>query len=114
MNMWNEALLSKHIWNIVAEKDSMRVKWLHEERDNVNFDALKQILVPLLQDNVEDVVKRKTNEEKLVNFSTGQVWKDISNSNQKVPWKPLMWFSQCCPKHSCYVACCSWEASYSR
>ncbi|GJX90807.1 RNA-directed DNA polymerase, eukaryota, reverse transcriptase zinc-binding domain protein [Tanacetum coccineum] len=32
MNLWNEALLSKHIWNIVAKKDSMWVKWIHEER----------------------------------------------------------------------------------
>nr|GEW25327.1 reverse transcriptase zinc-binding domain-containing protein [Tanacetum cinerariifolium] len=92
MNMWNEDLLSKHIWNIAAKKDSMRVKWLHEERlkgigiwkvdSDVNArwgwrnllkirDKIRHhILVSLLQDNVEDVVKWKTNEEKLVNFST--------------------------------------------
>ncbi|GJW15974.1 RNA-directed DNA polymerase, eukaryota, reverse transcriptase zinc-binding domain protein [Tanacetum coccineum] len=72
MNLWNEALLSKHVWNIAAKKDSMWVKWIHEERDmyeancnqhdtiadliddqsrkyankeNINFDRLKQIPV---------------------------------------------------------------------
>ncbi|GJS75177.1 ribonuclease H-like domain-containing protein [Tanacetum coccineum] len=67
---------------------------------NDSFDVLKQIPIPPLQEDVEDVVMWMTNENKLVNFYTGQVWRDFNNSIHKVPWKQLMWFSQSCPKHS--------------
>ncbi|GKD27234.1 hypothetical protein Tco_1233448 [Tanacetum coccineum] len=163
INLWNDALLIKHLWNIAAKKDSMWVKWIHEERlkgtsiwkaetdvnaswgwknllklrdkivqhvyykigngkktsvwydtwhelcpldqfitnrdiyderfnknDSVadliidvrwkwtnrsidNFDMLKHIPVPILHDEIEDVVMWMTSERKLVNFSTAQV-----------------------------------------
>lgn len=35
---WNVALMSKHIWNIIANKESLRIKWIHSYRlSNCNF-----------------------------------------------------------------------------
>nr|GEV85876.1 hypothetical protein [Tanacetum cinerariifolium] len=56
-----------------------------------NYDSFeKNILVPNLNDEVEDVVRWKT-EGKLVKYSIGQVWRDLNSSTQKVTWKALMW-----------------------
>ncbi|GKB94628.1 hypothetical protein Tco_0980765 [Tanacetum coccineum] len=70
-----------------------RWKWFNNNNDN--FEILKNIHVPNLNDEVEDVVRWKTKEEKLVKYSTGHLWRDLNSSTQKVPWKALMWFSQC-------------------
>ncbi|GJY43181.1 reverse transcriptase zinc-binding domain-containing protein [Tanacetum coccineum] len=75
-----------------------RWKWFNCK--NEDFENPKNILVPNLNAEVEDVVRWKTKEGNIVKYSTRQVWRDLNNSTQKVPWKALMWFSQCCPKHS--------------
>ncbi|GJU60185.1 RNA-directed DNA polymerase, eukaryota, reverse transcriptase zinc-binding domain protein [Tanacetum coccineum] len=44
LEAWNEALLTKHLWNIAAKKDTLWVKWVHmmrlKEKSiwNVQFD----------------------------------------------------------------------------
>lgn len=64
------------------------------------YPVLTQIQVPNLHEMVNDEVMWKTNEGKFVNYATSYVWKDLDNLGQVVPWKPLIWFSQCSPKHS--------------
>ncbi|GJY09305.1 hypothetical protein Tco_0377490 [Tanacetum coccineum] len=49
------------------------VRWKWTNRSIDNFDMLKHIPVPILHDEIEDVVMWMTSERKLVNFSTAQV-----------------------------------------
>ncbi|GKF09623.1 hypothetical protein Tco_0043847 [Tanacetum coccineum] len=55
-----------------------RWKWFNNNNDN--FEILKNIHVPNLNDEVEDVARWKTKEEKLVKYSTGHVWRDNSST----------------------------------
>ncbi|GJV81463.1 RNA-directed DNA polymerase, eukaryota, reverse transcriptase zinc-binding domain protein [Tanacetum coccineum] len=74
--------------------------WVWPEVLTNSFDALSIIPPPLLVQGKPDVVKWRSKNGRLYDFSVSAVWDDIRKSNPLVPWAKLVWFSQCIPRHS--------------
>ncbi|GKD25642.1 RNA-directed DNA polymerase, eukaryota, reverse transcriptase zinc-binding domain protein [Tanacetum coccineum] len=74
--------------------------WVWPEVLTNSFDALSIIPPPMLVQGKPDVVKWKSKNGGLYDFSVSTVWDDIRKSNPVVPWAKLVWFSQCIPHHS--------------
>ncbi|GJY03500.1 reverse transcriptase domain, reverse transcriptase zinc-binding domain protein [Tanacetum coccineum] len=94
LQKWNEILLTKHLWNVAAKKDSLWVKWIHVEKLKG-----RSFLGVSLNKECEDKIWINS-AGKRSKFSVSIVWKDLQSMGQKVNWKGLAWFSQCIPKHS--------------
>ncbi|XP_071696401.1 uncharacterized protein [Rutidosis leptorrhynchoides] len=115
---WNETLIVKHIWRIIAQNDTLWGKW-------VNVVKLKDIsfwdVEPKYDDswgwkhllNIKDKVKIHINVQSCnginsylwvdnagnkVQFSSQRVWKDFRTNNNKVAWSHVIWFKQFDPK----------------
>ncbi|GJT14854.1 RNA-directed DNA polymerase, eukaryota, reverse transcriptase zinc-binding domain protein [Tanacetum coccineum] len=77
--------------------DANRWKWSAEWFENHSF--LKDVPVPTLTDELDCLIW-VTNQGKMVNFKTSQVWKDVKRMGVKVYWEKLVWFSQCISRHA--------------
>ncbi|GKA90452.1 RNA-directed DNA polymerase, eukaryota, reverse transcriptase zinc-binding domain protein [Tanacetum coccineum] len=187
LNVWNEVLMAKHLWNIACNKESLRVKWINvvrlkgtsiwEVKTNNNTSCgWKQILrlrskmipnikcevsneenvflwhdrwweggvlsnsipfesltgansntklcemicngewkwpetwtrkYPLLNNihvpnmvDCEDRTVWENNDGEKVKFLINTMLKDWVQTDEKVAWYKVLWFSQCSPKHS--------------
>ncbi|GKC21918.1 RNA-directed DNA polymerase, eukaryota, reverse transcriptase zinc-binding domain protein, partial [Tanacetum coccineum] len=56
--------------------------------------------VPMINNDVEDILVWRTNNGILKPFSTNQAWKDIRTLNGHVQWWKVIWFSQNIPSHA--------------
>nr|GEU82219.1 hypothetical protein [Tanacetum cinerariifolium] len=65
-----------------------------------SFDVLSVIPPPVLVHDKFDVVRWKSRNGNLCDFSVSTVWDDIRRYGALVPWAKLVWFSQCIPRHS--------------
>lgn len=70
------------------------VEWLDQ------FPQLSQIEAPRLNDDTEDSVHWLSNKMKVVKFSISRVWKDLRETDVKVPWYDVVWFPQFIPRHA--------------
>lgn len=61
---------------------------------------LEEYQLPVLDPLVADKVLWRKRDGKVVEFDIQQVWNDLSDSGQKVPWVHLVWFKQRIPRHS--------------
>ncbi|GJT01522.1 putative RNA-directed DNA polymerase [Tanacetum coccineum] len=139
IHVWNEALMAKHLWNVVITKDSIWVKWVrsHYLNDhtvwavdpshhsswvwkqimalrnkirrfmknwpvdwNTRFKEIRDIPIPNLFENNEDMVVWINKKGKEKNFCVKEVWKVLKANLPKVIWYDHVWFSQCVPRHS--------------
>ncbi|GKB12253.1 hypothetical protein Tco_0846176, partial [Tanacetum coccineum] len=190
LETWNIALMSKHVWNIITQKESLWVRWVNTyrlkgrsfwdipERDGAcwawkkllkyrgifrkhifhkigdgrntslwfdkwhticplsdfiskrriatsglslnckvadiirngmwcwpnelayRFDALPVIPPPCIVVGKQDKVCWRSDNGKFLDFSVLNVWEDIREKSNLVPWSKLVWFSQCIPRHS--------------
>ncbi|XP_071696405.1 uncharacterized protein [Rutidosis leptorrhynchoides] len=117
---WNEALLVKHIWRILTQKDSLWGKWVNIVKLNGGslweasagcsdsngwkfFMELKEKVkrqISVEYRNGRDDYKWITNDGKKVNFSTVQVWLDFRINRNLVGWHHVVWFRYMEPKHA--------------
>nr|GFA32431.1 hypothetical protein [Tanacetum cinerariifolium] len=74
-------------------------KWKWPDDWLVKYNFLRSIPVPTLKDEPEKV-PWATKQEKLLKFSTNQLWIDIRNDGNKMQWDKLVWFSQCILRHT--------------
>ncbi|GJS59198.1 RNA-directed DNA polymerase, eukaryota, reverse transcriptase zinc-binding domain protein [Tanacetum coccineum] len=44
LHIWNQALLTKHVWNIATKKDSLWVKWVHYVKLRGKNESLKEVI----------------------------------------------------------------------
>jgi hypothetical protein len=185
LRAWNKAILSKRIWMIISNYDSLRVKWINiyvlkgrcfwdaEEKQDLSWswrnlirlrpnfrnhfctkvgngantfmwyddwhhlgafsyilspreiasagfrisDKVKDVIVdnswfwppewltlipqlndfqlPVIDPMAADKVLWRKRDGQEVEFDIHQVWIDLSNCGQKVPWVHLVWFKQC-------------------
>nr|GEW50681.1 hypothetical protein [Tanacetum cinerariifolium] len=65
-----------------------------------SFDAFFVIPPPVLMHDKSDVVRWKSLNGKLCDFSVSTVWDDIRSYGALVPWAKIIWFSLCIPRHS--------------
>nr|GEV11192.1 RNA-directed DNA polymerase, eukaryota, reverse transcriptase zinc-binding domain protein [Tanacetum cinerariifolium] len=115
IHVWNEALMDKHLWNVVINKESIWVKWVknHYLMDHTVWVVdpshhsswiWKQILA--LSNKIRGFVKvkiggldipvptlSKNNDENVVckekNFNVNEVWKSLKANPPKVIWLVL-------------------------
>ncbi|GJX82048.1 RNA-directed DNA polymerase, eukaryota, reverse transcriptase zinc-binding domain protein [Tanacetum coccineum] len=73
--LWNEVLLIKNLWNIIAGENTLWVKWMQN-----------------------DETKWAYRNGNLHKFSSKIVWDTISIQNNEVNWHKVVWFSQCNPR----------------
>ncbi|GJZ25315.1 RNA-directed DNA polymerase, eukaryota, reverse transcriptase zinc-binding domain protein [Tanacetum coccineum] len=99
LEIWNKALLVKHIWNLAAKKDTLWVKWWPKEWEN-EYPRIKQINDPALIEGKDDWIVWKNKDNKECKFSTREVYKDMRNQSSEIKWTKLVWYSQCIPKQS--------------
>ncbi|GKA81988.1 RNA-directed DNA polymerase, eukaryota, reverse transcriptase zinc-binding domain protein [Tanacetum coccineum] len=79
MNEWNNALMAKHILDILSNKNTIWVKWIKAQKLKV-----LDVPIPVLNDDLEDrtVWINKKGREK--NFNVSDVWKAIRVDYPKV------------------------------
>ncbi|PWA72491.1 reverse transcriptase zinc-binding domain-containing protein [Artemisia annua] len=64
------------------------------------FPALNQIHYPHLNEEIKDPTIWVTKTGQIPEYSSKNVWKDMSSDYPRVIWRSLIWFAQCIPKHS--------------
>ncbi|GJU46306.1 RNA-directed DNA polymerase, eukaryota, reverse transcriptase zinc-binding domain protein [Tanacetum coccineum] len=111
LDLCNKTLLIKHLWNIVANKESLWVKWINTvklKRRSIwdtksygsdewvtKYNFLSSILVPKLGESTDKALW-VTKQGKMVNFNTSQAWTDIRRDGEKVkPHSHEHLFFQC-------------------
>ncbi|GJW57089.1 RNA-directed DNA polymerase, eukaryota, reverse transcriptase zinc-binding domain protein [Tanacetum coccineum] len=127
MSLWNETLMSKHLWNIACNKES----WINEIRlkgkskwsidiDPNTSAGWKQILY--LRDKIKHHIINKigdgktnfmclnlntldstlwiTNKGIKGNFSTSKAWNDLKDENDVIGWWNVVWFNHCILRHA--------------
>ncbi|GJX60248.1 retrovirus-related pol polyprotein from transposon TNT 1-94 [Tanacetum coccineum] len=72
--VWNEALMAKHLWNVVINKDSI---W------DTRFKDVLDIPVPTLSENNDEKVIWINKKGKEKNFNVNEVWKDLKANPPK-------------------------------
>ncbi|GJY04906.1 RNA-directed DNA polymerase, eukaryota, reverse transcriptase zinc-binding domain protein [Tanacetum coccineum] len=82
----------------------MSVEW------SINDFEVMKIMAPRKKDGVNDKVKWKCDDNRLVPFNTKLVMDVLSLNTVKAKWHELIWFKQCIPKHSF----CLWLAMLER
>ncbi|GJS58909.1 RNA-directed DNA polymerase, eukaryota, reverse transcriptase zinc-binding domain protein [Tanacetum coccineum] len=128
MSIWNETLMSKHLWNIANNKESLWVKgdilsdddikranldlnikicdmieddkWKWPREWSSKFAEIASIPVPKLNPNTPDTTFWVTNKGTKGNFSTSKVWNDLRGHNDDVKWWNIVWFNHCIPRHA--------------
>ncbi|GJS50408.1 RNA-directed DNA polymerase, eukaryota, reverse transcriptase zinc-binding domain protein [Tanacetum coccineum] len=73
-------------------------RWLNEWYDQ--FQELKEIKTPTIDEHKQDSVMWLSNEQRVVKFSINRVWGDISSQENKVDWHDVVWFPNAIPRHA--------------
>ncbi|GJU89779.1 hypothetical protein Tco_1302202 [Tanacetum coccineum] len=105
LEAFNQALISTHIWSILALKETLWVKWIHiyklqdyvSNRDIYEAGFLKT--AKLDAHATDTLVWRKVNDEE-VDFSVATAWESIRPRSPSVSWYKLVWYPQNIPRHA--------------
>ncbi|GJY19772.1 RNA-directed DNA polymerase, eukaryota, reverse transcriptase zinc-binding domain protein [Tanacetum coccineum] len=65
-----------------------------------NIPKVDNMPCSVLDDSKKDVTLWITNEGRMVKYSTRRVWFDLSEKEDEVIWKGLVWYTHCIPKHA--------------
>ncbi|MFS7917031.1 putative reverse transcriptase zinc-binding domain-containing protein [Helianthus anomalus] len=74
--------------------------WKWPENWQTRFPILFQHPTVNLQPEMHDKIRWKTSNGKLIHFAVSDVWLDIREECEEVPWVKLVWFSQNIPRHA--------------
>ncbi|KAF5815287.1 putative RNA-directed DNA polymerase [Helianthus annuus] len=121
LKIQNVALMSKHIWNVLSNKDSIWVRWVEKyklcgksiwEISETSKDSWswRQILQhrSLVRDKFCAVIGNGKNDSfmwkmdngKVEEYAVRRVYKSLCMNGPKVLWSGAVWFSQNIPKHA--------------
>ncbi|XP_052625870.1 uncharacterized protein LOC128132904 [Lactuca sativa] len=64
------------------------------------FSGLKDAPMFCIDPNMRDVAGWRDKEGNCKKFSCNQVWRDINNFGNKVPWKEIVWYGKGIPRNS--------------
>ncbi|GKB32581.1 RNA-directed DNA polymerase, eukaryota, reverse transcriptase zinc-binding domain protein, partial [Tanacetum coccineum] len=78
--------IRSHIMHVIGN-----VQWVEK------FPILRQLKVPLLNKDLEDIVKWKKRNGQMVELSIRDVWWDMKCGQTSVFWWYIVWFPQCNP-----------------
>ncbi|GJT28588.1 putative reverse transcriptase domain, reverse transcriptase zinc-binding domain protein [Tanacetum coccineum] len=125
---FNVDLMATHIWSILTHRDSLWVKWVHRDivrsgfspDDPVNnlisdgvwrwpldwlsrFPIMDQLQVPLLLDDIDDVILWRDRDGVLRPFSVACAWDTIRTRADIVNWYNVVWFPYCIPRYAIHM-----------
>ncbi|XP_071695628.1 uncharacterized protein [Rutidosis leptorrhynchoides] len=102
LKYWNIALITTHIWRILAHKKSIWAmwRWLPDWVDR--YAILNNLAPPVLSVNSDMVLWKDIASNKCV-FSISHVWEFLRPHAPTVQWYSMVWFSQCIPRHAFVV-----------
>ncbi|GKB99239.1 homeodomain-like protein [Tanacetum coccineum] len=133
LETFNLALITNHIWNIIINKESLWMRWIHiflTPRDItlegfnlqnkvVDFISngvwswpqswllkapnLEQIMVPTLDTSRLDLPQWHDLNGKMSNFVVSCAWEALRPCGVKVPWYRVVWYSHCIPQHTFHL-----------
>ncbi|GJU22982.1 RNA-directed DNA polymerase, eukaryota, reverse transcriptase zinc-binding domain protein [Tanacetum coccineum] len=75
-------------------------RWVWPEEWNSDFEVLRNVQIPVLDNEVKDKATWITNNGIEKCFTVGNVWTDMICDDTKVDWFKLVWFSQSIPRHA--------------
>ncbi|GJR80695.1 RNA-directed DNA polymerase, eukaryota, reverse transcriptase zinc-binding domain protein [Tanacetum coccineum] len=75
-------------------------RWVWPEEWNSDFEVLRNVQIPVLDNEVKDKATWITNNGIEKCFTVSNVWKDMICDDTKVDWFKLVWFSQSIPRHA--------------
>nr|GEZ02384.1 hypothetical protein [Tanacetum cinerariifolium] len=127
LQVWNEVLLIKQLWNVIAKNDTHWVNWINMEylkgksvwvvsakASSVGWKEMlklrdKSDILRIHNDTRDKAVWLDRNGKENM-FSVRQVWKDFNYDETSVDWYKIIWFEKNIPRHA-YVV---WMAIQNR
>ncbi|GJR80293.1 putative RNA-directed DNA polymerase [Tanacetum coccineum] len=106
LDLLNMALMTKHIWNIVSNKESLWVRWIHTYKlnsrpfwdipvkNNVSWGWLKLLQLRAFVRDLKGIMSE---------FSVSRAWETFRPCSIEVMWFRIMWFSHFIPRHSFHI-----------
>lgn len=115
LHAWNEALLSKTLWEIQSKANSLWVRWVHQHyikgADFWQWDV-KVSDSPLIKQlvDIRSKIQRATNGYRAANMmmiewfaaerkGVANAYEFFKSSGLMVTWGPVVWRSEIMPKH---------------
>ncbi|GJU91132.1 RNA-directed DNA polymerase, eukaryota, reverse transcriptase zinc-binding domain protein [Tanacetum coccineum] len=80
-------------------------RWVWPDEWNNDYELLRQIQVPVLNDDWKDKAVWINRLGKELKFNIGDVWRDLRCNNDKVEWYSMIWFPQAIPRHAFVPRC---------
>ncbi|GJR18473.1 putative reverse transcriptase domain-containing protein [Tanacetum coccineum] len=95
---FNIALMATHIWSILTHGESLwPIDWLSR------IPVLAHLHVPLLLDDLDDVILWRDSDGVLRPFLVACVWDTIRTRADLVNWYKVIWFPHCIPRHAIHI-----------
>nr|GEU58636.1 hypothetical protein [Tanacetum cinerariifolium] len=127
LQVWNEVLLIKQLWNVIAKNDTLWVNWINmkylkgksvwvvsAKASSAGWKEMlklrdKSDILRIHNDTRDKAVWLDINGKENM-FSVRQVWKDFNYDETSVDWYRIIWFAKNIPRHA-YVV---WMAIQNR
>ncbi|GJR54177.1 homeodomain-like protein [Tanacetum coccineum] len=112
LEVFNLALMTTHIWNIVTNKESLWVRWIHAYKiwGRTLWDIqpkgtpnLSSIAVSSLVNSSRDCFCWRDSNGNLVVFSVRLAWEVLMDSRTDVTWYRMVWFLHWIPRHAFHM-----------
>ncbi|GJY58938.1 RNA-directed DNA polymerase, eukaryota, reverse transcriptase zinc-binding domain protein [Tanacetum coccineum] len=75
-------------------------QWMWPDEWNNDFEGLRQIQVPCIIKDKEDIAVWLSSLGHEKQFKVTNVWKDLNCNGTKVDWVYMVWFAQSIPRHA--------------
>ncbi|GKC95097.1 homeodomain-like protein, partial [Tanacetum coccineum] len=128
LDVFNIALMTTHIWNIISNKESLWVRLIHTYKirnrpfwslpfkNDVSWGWLKLLqlrelvrplcwvnLAPNLEVHMHDTYRWRDLNGLFLEFSVRQAWEALRPRGNEVHWFRIVWFSHVIPRHSFHL-----------
>ncbi|GJZ97564.1 aspartic peptidase, partial [Tanacetum coccineum] len=131
LKVFNFALMTTHIWNIISSKESLWVRWIHTNKlqgrtiwdvpvkDEMNLVSnrtwswpqswllkapdLDLITCPALVSSVTDLWQWRDRNGNISSFSVAKAWEAIRLHGNQVAWSRIVWFLLNIPLHAFHL-----------